>query len=381
MLQSWFRTNWRVDVSLAAVCLVLAVFQGLVAGELGWWVWVLLMAGAAALAVRSHFPRTVLLTIFLTSVLAASSNELGFFPAMPVLLAVGAVASMGYFALSAAVVGLTVVKLFAMAHFASSTGVTDRQALEFLLLLGWLVAALTFGVLIRCYHLVTEEARLRVEEMHRAQEELGLRRAGEERLRIARELHDSLVHAISVIKVQSGVATHLARKRGEVIPETTQAIQEAATVASRELKQTLTMLRDGETDRGVAQLSELVSLTEMTGLSVEINVDQSLTDGETSELPATVDHTVYRIVQEALTNASRHSTGDQASVLIGFSDRVLTVSVTDNGRTTSPITLEHGCGLRGMMERVSALGGSLKTAVLPSGGFQVRAQLPIVEVV
>lgn len=364
---------------MAAVCLLLAVFQGFVAGNLSWWVWALLMASAATLAVRSRFPRAVLLAALVTSVLAASSNELAFFPAMPILLAVGAVAAMGHIALAALVVLVTVGKMLMMEHFSASAGVSQQHVLEFMVLLGWLIASLTFGVLVRYYSLASQEAHLRVEEMQRAQEEMGLRRAGEERLRIARELHDSLVHAISVIKVQAGVAVHLADKRGEAVPETTTSIQAAANIASRELKQTLTMLRDGQSERGIAQLPELVSLTEMTGLHVEVDVDERLHNSGRSLLPATVDHTVYRIVQEALTNATRHSTGDRATVQISFSEPVLTVAVHDNGHVSDSVNLHDGSGLRGMMERVNALGGTMRTEKHAAGGFRLQARLPIVE--
>lgn len=364
---------------MAAACLLLAVFQGFVAGNLSWWVWGLLLTSAATLAVRSKFPRAVLLAALVTSVLAASSNELAFFPAMPILLAVGAVAAMGHIALAALVVMVTVGKMLMMEHFSAAAGVSEQHVLEFMVLLGWLIASLTFGVLVRYYSLASQEAQLRVEEMQRAQEEMGLRRAGEERLRIARELHDSLVHAISVIKVQAGVAVHLAGKRGEAVPETTRSIQAAANIASRELKQTLTMLRDGQSERGIAQLPELVSLTEMTGLQVEVDVDERLHDSGRSLLPATVDHTVYRIVQEALTNATRHSTGDRATVQISFSDPVLTVAVHDNGHVSESVNLRDGSGLRGMMERVNALGGTMRTEKHTTGGLRLQARLPIVE--
>ena len=126
----------------------------------------------------------------------------------------------------------------------------------------------------------------------------------EERLRIARELHDSLTHSISVISVQAGVAVHLARKRGEEVPPALLAIQEAGTDAARELRTTLSVLRseeDGDCS-GLGQLDSLVARARAAGLPVTVTVT-----GAERALPPEVDQAAYRIVQEALTNVSRHA--------------------------------------------------------------------------
>ena len=126
----------------------------------------------------------------------------------------------------------------------------------------------------------------------------------EERLRIARELHDSLTHSISVICVQSGVAVHLARKRGEEVSPALLAIQEASADAARELRTTLSVLRsdeDGDSS-GLGQLDKLAARARAAGLPVTVTVS-----GAERALPPEVDQAAYRIVQEALTNVSRHA--------------------------------------------------------------------------
>jgi signal transduction histidine kinase len=204
----------------------------------------------------------------------------------------------------------------------------------------------------------------------------GLREAREERLRIARELHDSLTHNISVIKTQTGIAVYLARQRGEPVPETLLAIQEASGEAMRELRATLQVLRDpvGEpvVATGLDRLPGLVDRARSAGLRTAVTVS-----GERRALPPEVDSTAYRIVQEALTNVSRHA-GD-ASALVEISHRpdAVTVRVDDDGQATPGKALEPGIGLTGMRERVVELGGRLQAGPRPGGGFTVLAELPV----
>jgi signal transduction histidine kinase len=205
----------------------------------------------------------------------------------------------------------------------------------------------------------------------------------EERLRIARELHDSLTHSISVIQVQAGVAVHLARKRGEEVPPALLAIQEAGTDAARELRATLSVLRSAEDgdSSGLGQLDSLVARARAAGLPVTVTVT-----GAERPLPPDVDQAAYRIVQEALTNVSRHAGGAggaagggqvSASVLLRYAPDALTVQVNDDGEGGGTRPAGPGLGLIGMRERVSALGGRLHAGPHDGGGFQVRAELPV----
>ena len=247
--------------------------------------------------------------------------------------------------------------------------------------------AVTFGM----WQLHLREVEQRAEEAERTKDEAARRRAVEERLRIARELHDSLTHSISVIQVQAGVAVHLARKRGEEVPPALLAIQEAGADASRELRATLQVLRSAEDgdSSGLCQLDSLVARARTAGLPVTVTVT-----GAERPLPPDVDQAAYRIVQEALTNVSRHAgsagagDGVSASVRLWYTPDTLTVQVDDDGKGTVFSTDTStgtstgtwpsglGLGLVGMRERVSALGGRLQAGPQDDGGFRVRAELP-----
>ncbi len=150
----------------------------------------------------------------------------------------------------------------------------------------------------------------------------------EERLRIARELHDSLTHSISVIQVQAGVAVHLAKKRGEEVPPALLAIEEAGTDAARELRSTLGVLRasDDCDGSGLAHLDSLVARARAAGQPVTVTVT-----GMVRPLPPDVDQAAYRIVQEALTNVSRHARRASACVRLAYGPGTLTVQVDDDG--------------------------------------------------
>jgi signal transduction histidine kinase len=242
---------------------------------------------------------------------------------------------------------------------------------------GWLISAGVMFVTFRMWQLHVREVEQRAEEAERTRDEAARRMAMEERLRIARELHDSLTHSISVIQVQAGVEVHLARKRGEDVPPALLAIQEAGADAARELRATLGVLRREEDSdgSGLSQLDSLVARARAAGLPVTVTVT-----GAERPLPPEVDQAAYRIVQEALTNVSRHAGAASASVHLHYTSATLSVQVDDDGKGTviSAGTRPSGpgLGLVGMRERVSALGGRLQAGPQDDGGFQVRAELP-----
>jgi len=258
---------------------------------------------------------------------------------------------------------------------------------------GWLISAGVMAVTFRMWQLHVREVEQRAEEAERTRDEAAQRRAMEERLRIARELHDSLTHSISVIQVQAGVAVHLARKRGEDVPPALLAIQEAGADAVRELRATLGVLRSREDGdgSGLSQLDTLVARARAAGLPVTVTVT-----GAKRPLPPEVDQAAYRIVQEALTNVSRHAGRACVTVDLHYAPEFLSVQVDDDGEGPgiSPVLSPEispemgratssgarpsgpGLGLVGMRERVSALGGQLHAGPRDGGGFQVRAELP-----
>src|SRR5580658_7267991 len=204
---------------------------------------------------------------------------------------------------------------------------TDRGRQRFYAA-GWLISAGVMVVTVRIWHLHVREVEQRAAEAERTRDEAGQRRAMEERLRIARELHDSLTHSISVIQVQSGVAVHLARKRGEDVPPALLAIQEAGADAVRELRATL------------GQLDSLVARARAAGLPVTVSVT-----GERRPLPPEVDQAAYRIVQEALTNVSRHAGQACASVHLHYTPEAFCVQVDDDGQGTGAGIRPSGPGL------------------------------------
>jgi signal transduction histidine kinase len=241
------------------------------------------------------------------------------------------------------------------------------------LLLGWFVAANVAGLVARQRRAYLGQVEQRAVEAERTREEMALRRAGEERLRIARDLHDSLTHNISVIKVQAGIAVHLARKRGEEPPAALLAVQEASGAAMRELRATLEVLRspDDASPIGLARVEELAERTRAAGVPVHVTVS-----GRARQLSVEADQAGYRVVQEALTNVARHAGPATARVHVEYTPARLIVSVSDDGQApASPVT--PGVGLRGMRERVAGLGGTLHAAHRDGGGFTVRATIPL----
>jgi signal transduction histidine kinase len=239
---------------------------------------------------------------------------------------------------------------------------------------GWFISAGVMVVTFGMWQLHLREVEQRAEEAERTRDEAALRRAVEERLRIARELHDSLTHSISVIQVQAGVAVHLARKRGEEVPPALLAIEEAGADAARELRETLSVLRtpDDCDGSGLGHLDGLVARARAAGLPVTVTVT-----GPQRPLPADVDQAAYRIVQESLTNVGRHAGGARAVVHLRYGPDALTVQVDDDGAGPGAQPAAPGLGLIGMRERVSALGGRLRAGPQERGGFQVRAELPV----
>jgi len=239
--------------------------------------------------------------------------------------------------------------------------------------LGWLTSVV-FGVAAsHQWKAHVHEVERRAEEAERTRDEVARRRALEERLRIARELHDSLTHSISVIKVQSGVAVHLAQKNGQEPSTALLAIQEASTDAARELRSTLDVLRkqDDGNGTGLDQLPALVERTRASGLPTTYAVR-----GDARPLPSKVEQAAYRVVQEALTNASRHAGDATASVRIEYTPDRLVVCVDDDGSAARQPPVP-GYGLVGMRERVTALGGTLRAEPRDGRGFSVHAVLPV----
>ncbi|WP_175410243.1 sensor histidine kinase [Streptomyces sp. TRM64462] len=362
--------DWAIAVGMAATLLVTGASG--VSGQhsasgLGLLGYALLAAGGLALAARRRAPVPVLAV---TGLCAVGYQAAGFdVPAVAYLFAVYAAMRAGHRVVTvAASVGvLAALPLAALASGPYDTGEAFAQA-RGALEIAWLIAAGAAGEALR-------QAERRADEAERTREEAARHRAAEERLHIARELHDSLTHQISVIKVQAEVAVHLARKRGEHVPESLLAIQQAGGEAARELRATLEALRDDDKapSHGLDHVPALVERARTTGLDATLTVE-----GRPHDVPAAVDRTAYRIVQESLTNIARHAAAATASVRIGYGPDVLAIRVDDDGRATPGTAAQApGVGLLGMRERATALGGRLRAQPRSEGGFTVQAEIPV----
>jgi signal transduction histidine kinase len=207
------------------------------------------------------------------------------------------------------------------------------------------------------------------------QQEEAQRRLGEERLRIAREVHDVVAHAMVAINVQAGVAAHRLDQDPEQARTALRAIKDTSGEALTDLRTTLGVLRGEDAEAplgptaGLGDLDELAAGLRAAGVEVELEVSG------VADLPGAVQAAGYRIVQEALTNALRHAGARHVRVRVGRDGGALRVEVADDGGG-APSNGGGGSGLPGMRERAAALGGTLEAGPVPGGGWRVLAELP-----
>jgi signal transduction histidine kinase len=327
----------------------------------------LLLGGAAALVLRRRYPAAVL---GVAAAVAACYLLLDY-PYGPVFLAglvalCSAVVSghrrSAYLVTGVAFAGLLVLHLVRF----------PDQPLPLFGAGGWLsTLAIVIAV---CEWWRARRERLTQERL--AQEEAERRRGSEERLRIARDLHDSLGHHVSLINVQAGVALHLMDDDPEQARSALAAIKKSSGELLREMRATLGVLRGVDEGpprtpvAGLARLDDLLTENRSAGLPVELEVA-----GAPRELPPSVDHAAYRIVQESLTNARKHAGPVRAVVRLRYADDGLSIQVDDDGRCNGAAP-SGGNGLPGMRERAGALGGTLTAGRRADGGFRVEAYLP-----
>jgi signal transduction histidine kinase len=208
-------------------------------------------------------------------------------------------------------------------------------------------------------------------------EEGARRAAGEERARIARELHDVIAHSVSVIVVQAGAADDVFDSRPDQARTALRSIERAGRDALRELRRLLGAVRpEGTADGtqpqpGLDQLDQLAEPLRRSGLKVVVR-----SEGPAARLPASVDLYAYRIVQEALTNTLRHADATCAEVTVRYGADAVELEVRDDGRSTGGSDGD-GHGIVGMRERAALLGGTLEAGPLPRGGYRVHARLPL----
>ncbi|SFP50452.1 Signal transduction histidine kinase [Amycolatopsis arida] len=327
-------------------------------GELGPLAWALMLGAPALLVLRRRFP----VLVAVGTLVAAGLYYPLVAPDGPIMLAFVValyIASAEGYLVPAAI--LAAVALLAMGYGEVVGGVRHVDNPGMVMLAGWLVATIALGGV----------RRTRLSYLG----ELERRAATEERLHIARELHDVLGHHLSMINVQAGAALHRFGKDPAQAERALDAIKQASGQTLRELRGTLGVLRQTEPEGpGLARLDELFERARAAGLRVDAQVE-----GERAPVPDEVDLTAYRVVQEALTNVARHAEASTVTVRVRHGRRELRVEVADDGRGGQvwPGKGLPGHGIRGMAERVRALGGELEVGGRRGGGFRVDARLPV----
>jgi signal transduction histidine kinase len=373
----WRDSHWRADVAFALIVGVMEIVGTHFAGQnqpdhraLDAVGFPLLAAGAATLVFRRKYPGWVLILVNGITLLYLLLD----YPKGPNFLATAiaffTAVMQGRRLLAWVILAAEFVLFPWLPYFLGNEPAPTPTVLFGIA--GWLLLLAT----------VTEIAYNHQQHIMRTREEEARRRAGEERLRIARELHDVLGHHISLISVQAGVALHLMDKQPEQARVALSVIKDASKDALRELRSVLDVLRQVKEEPprspspGLASLSDLVSRASEAGLEVHTEVS-----GDLKGLPASVDLAAFRIVQEALTNVMRHSGQTMSSVHVTCNKQELTLRIENDagkaGKGGSRGGIGLGQGILGMKERATALGGVVEAGPRPDGGFRVFARLPL----
>ncbi|MGJ5897499.1 sensor histidine kinase [Streptomyces sp. V2] len=341
---------------------------------------VLMTLGAIALIFRRRAPIRVLAAtsgVSLAECLTAGD------PRAPVVMsAVVALFTVAASTDRSTTLRLGVLTVTVLTGAAMLAGPLPWYAQENLGIFAWTGIGATAGDAVRSRRAVVQAIRDRAERAERTREEEARRRVAEERLRIARDLHDVVAHHIALVNVQAGVAAHVMDKRPDQAKEALAHVREASRSALNELRATVGLLRQSgdpeaptEPAPGLGRLDELADTFRNAGLKVEVaRADQDTT------LPAAVDLAAYRVIQEALTNVQKHAGGDaKAEVSVVRVGPNVEITVLDNGAPPEdrPGESGGGHGLLGMRERVTALRGTLTTGPRYGGGFRVHAILPV----
>lgn len=343
----------------------------------------LLVAGPAVLVLRRNFPVPVLAAV---ATIVLGYLAIGY-PYGPIFLSLVVAMFSAVLSGHRRAAWLTAGLAFAAYAALTSTVLPERGSVLLHLagVLAWLLVVVGIAEMAR----IRRERFVVVARMHA---EEGRRRASEERLGFARELHDVLAHNISLINVQAGVALHLIDTQPEQARDALAAIKDASKETLRELRATLGVLRQVDENAprapapSLARLDDLIARVTAAGLTVRTQVT-----GTPMALPPRVDLAAYRIVQEALTNVYRHAGPVTATVLVSYTDDELVVQVDNDaaahlsgsaGAATGAGTGQPapgagaGAGIAGMRERAESLGGELQAGPRPGGGFRVLARLP-----
>jgi signal transduction histidine kinase len=338
--------------------------------------YLLALSFGALLLVRRRWPLVVLLVSYVVLLLYYGLGYPGISPAVPLGVALYTAGATGH--LRWGLVGTVLFILGGVQALVREHASAAELLIIFAQPASLMVALLLLGDAVHARRRWQAEVRERLARVEADREREAERRVEQERLRIARELHDVMAHTIAVVTVQAGVAADVLVDDPDEARTALATIRSASREAMAELKATVGVLRGGEGDAaprapspGLGQLDGLFETARDAGLRVEASVS-----GEPRPLPALVDLTAYRIVQESLTNVRRHAGAATATVTIRYEPADLVIEVDDDGRGPASDGGRTGYGLAGMAERSAAVGGRLEAGRKAGGGFRVTARLP-----
>ncbi|WP_043632391.1 sensor histidine kinase [Nonomuraea candida] len=345
----------------------------------------LLIVSGVAIAVRRRWP----VPVFVITALASAAYYTLDFPDGPgwlgLFVALYTLAAYGDGRRSLVIAGVGTSVLTAT-WLVAAADIEPRAAIGWVYFrIGASVMSAALGESVRSRQVIAAEAQERAEAAERTREEEARARVNAERLRIAREVHDTVAHAIAIINVQSGVAAHVLDRRPEAAREALRTVEQTSSRALREMRAVLGVLRDddGTDDEGrgpypgLGQIDELAAKAREAGLDVRLEETPPV-----APLPGAVGSAAYRIVQESITNVVRHAGPTRVTIALTPGSEALEIRVTDEGRRAAPAhdaaePRPPGRGIPGMRERCRLLGGEFQAAPLPGGGFEVRARLPL----
>lgn len=361
--------HW-IDVAIAAVLSVTALFEG--SGQEGLEFSPAVWLVTAPLVVRRRWPIGVLGSALLGYAIAGNAvNFSALIAGLVAAVSVGLYSRHQNVAL-AAVAAAALFIAVEFGHGASSTLPVPGAVLPFALLGTAYLAGREIGSRQKELQEQREAASRQA-----AEHELALKAAAEaERRHIARELHDVVAHSVSVMVVQAGAARKVLAEKPEAAEQSLLNVETVGHEAMAELRRLLGALGENGSEAPlqpqptIDELDGLVARVRESGLPVEATIE-----GEPRPLPAGVDVAVYRIVQEALTNALKYANGARTTVLVRYGPDAVDLEVADEGTVSTPAS-GIGRGLLGMRERVALFGGTIDAGKRPEGGYAVRAHLP-----
>jgi signal transduction histidine kinase len=338
---------------------------------------VLAVVAGGALVLRRKVPLAVLATALAATVAIVS---LGGDPSgASVLMALYTTASLCELRVSLAALALTAAIAAPLsAATADAPGRQTSAAFGAIIAVALVVGIWGLGAYTQTQRRYRRELHARAASAEREREQLARIAVHEERASIARELHDIVAHSVSVMLVGVRGARDVLRSSPDAAEETLARVERSGEQSLAELRRILALLREPEQaveshpQPSLAELDELVASYHAAGLPVRLEVI-----GEPPPLPSGVQLSVYRLVQEALTNTLKHSNPSSVTVTLAFRDSRLDLEVVDDGTPTTPGAARSGQGLIGMRERVALLGGELETGERAGGGFRVAAHLPV----